>query len=89
MNGFKAFEMMKEGKIVCVTNCENVGYKFKNGFIVEQNLVIDDEPIRHDVIKYHKEIDCKEDIENLEKLINEKWYEEDRYIAIINFKKLA
>lgn len=49
----------------------------------------DDEPIRHDVIKYHKEIDCKEDIENLEKLINEKWYEEDRYIAIINFKKLA
>lgn len=46
MNGFKAFEMMKEGKIVCVTNCENVGYKFKNGFIVEQNLVIDDEPLR-------------------------------------------
>ena len=49
----------------------------------------DDEPIRHDVIKYHKEIDCKEDIENLEKLINEKWYEEDRYIAIINFKKCS
>lgn len=46
MDGFKAFEMMKEGKIVCVTNCENVGYKLKNGSIVEQDLVIDDEPLR-------------------------------------------
>lgn len=46
MDGFKAFEMMKEGKIVCVTNCENVGYRLKNGFIVEQDLVIEDEPVR-------------------------------------------
>ena len=44
MNGYEAFEMMKKGKIVCIKDCENLGYRIKNGFIVEQDLVIEDEP---------------------------------------------
>lgn len=46
MNGYEAFEMMKKGKIVCIKDCENLGYRIKNGFIVEQDLVIEDEPLR-------------------------------------------
>ncbi len=45
MNGYEAFEMMKKGKIVCIKDCENLGYRIKNGFIVEQDLVIEDEPL--------------------------------------------
>lgn len=46
MNGYQALEMMKEGKIVCVTNCVGVGYRLKNGFIVEQDLIDVDKSFR-------------------------------------------
>lgn len=50
----------------------------------------DDEPFREYVVTYNKEIDCKEDIENIKKMIMEKWYvddcEEDVNITIILFE---
>lgn len=44
---------------------------------------------RNDVITFPKEIDCHEDIEELEKLIEELWFGDDRELTLINFKKLA
>ncbi len=44
---------------------------------------------RNDVITFPKKIDGYEDIEELEKLIKKVWYDDDRELTLINFKKLA
>lgn len=59
-------------------------------YLVAFKTKSDDEPFREDVVTYNKEIDCKEDIENIKKMIMEKWYvddcEEDVNITIILFE---
>lgn len=38
---------------------------------------------------FQKKIDGYEDIKELEKLIKKVWYDDDRELTLINFKKLA
>lgn len=43
---------------------------------------------RNDVISISKDIECYEDIKALEKLIERKWFDDDRELTLINFKKI-
>ena len=43
---------------------------------------------RNDVVEYSKEIDDIQDIRNIEGIISDEWFGDNREIVIINFKKI-
>lgn len=59
-----------------------------NKYFVVFHAEAEDELPMNDVIEYPNEISHLQDIKNIEEQLSNKWFGDDRWVKLVNFKKL-